>query len=144
MGAELDNVVYCEEYSADTTALGFAAMRGHSDTIQLLLDRGTDTNGASGDCDSEEAPLLLASEYGFPQTVALLLDKGASMPPMETYVLRRASSIRSPVDCIRVFLKKGHHKRNHDGGKAALRAAVRRGRQGVVAPFKTFGITLDE
>lgn len=57
--------------------------------------------------------------------MALLLDKGAPMP-VEVYVLQRASCIRSPVDCIRVVLEKGHHKRSPDGGKAALKAAVRR------------------
>lgn len=100
MGAELDYVWHWECYSIDTTALGFAAMRVHNDTVQLLLDRGADINGASGGCNSEEAPLLLASEYGFPQTMTLLLDKGASMPPMETQVLFRAAFYYSPVDCI--------------------------------------------
>ncbi|ODM20705.1 hypothetical protein SI65_03758 [Aspergillus cristatus] len=134
-GAQID---YTEFYERDhTTVLGFAAFRGHNDTIRLLLENGADIDGGS---KSEEVPLLLAAHvYGFPSTVALLLDKGAPVHPVRSRLLEQAVFF-PPLCVIEVLLEKGVHKIREDGGAAALLPARNEERQDIVDLFKAYGI----
>ena len=120
----------------DSTALGIAALRGHNDTIRLLLENGADIDGGP---KSEEVPLSLAAHvYGFPRTVALLLDKGAPVHPVRPRLLEQAV-FYSPLCIIEVLLEKGVHKIREDGGAAALMAARDEERQDTVVLFKEYG-----
>ncbi|ODM19179.1 hypothetical protein SI65_05796 [Aspergillus cristatus] len=123
-----------------TTALGFAALRGHNDTIRLLLEKGAAVDGGRR---CEEGPISLAAHvHGFPRTVELLLDEGASVRPIKSRLLEQAV-MYSPPSVVRVLLEKGVHKRREDGGEAALDIAVDEERQDVVALLKLHGVTLE-
>lgn len=74
-----------------TTALGIAALRGHKDTICLLLENGA---GIYGEPKYEEMPPSLALHvYGFPRLVVLLLVKGAPIHPPDLGFSSRRCSI---------------------------------------------------
>lgn len=134
-GAQIDSTEFYER--SETTALGIAALRGHNDTIRLLLENGANIDGGP---KSEEVPLSLAAHvYGFPRTVALLLDKGAPVHPVRSRLLEQAV-FYSPLCVIEVLLEKGVHKIREDGGAAALMAARDEERQDIVALFKEYGI----
>lgn len=122
----------------ETTALKFAAVRGHNASIKLLLKRGANINGHP---NHKGVPLSLAVKgYGFPRTVKLLLENGASVRPG----LLEDAARESPVCVIRVLLEKGVHKGLEDGGKTALKTAVDEDRQEVVDLFKAYGASLGE
>lgn len=62
-------------------------------------------------------PLSLAAHvYGFPRTVALLLDKGAPVHPVRSRLLEQAVFFFffSPLCIIEVLLEKGVHKIRED------------------------------
>lgn len=120
-----------------TTALGIAALRGHKDTICLLLENGA---GIYGEPKYEEMPPSLALHvYGFPRLVVLLLVKGAPIHPARSRLLEQAV-FYSPFYVIEVILEKGVHKIYEDGGAAALLAARDNKRQDIVAFFKAYGM----
>jgi ankyrin repeat protein len=56
------------------TLLFIAAQNGHTDTVRLLLGRGTPIEAATSD---GETALLIASQNGHTYTVRFLLDRGA-------------------------------------------------------------------
>lgn len=137
MGAQINHEDLFER--SWTTALGLAALRGHNDTIQLLLEKGAAVDGGQ---TCEEGPISLAAHvYGFPRTVELLLDEGASVHPIRSRLLEQAV-VYSPPSVIKVLLEKGVQRRCEDGGEAALDIAVREERQDVVALLKLHGVTL--
>lgn len=119
--------------------LGYAALRGHNNTIQLFLELGADINGEP---HCEEGPISLAAHiYGFPRTVELLLNQGAPIHPVASRLLEQAI-MYSPTCVIEVMLKEGVHKRREDGGEMALEIAMEEERQDVVELLKLYGVNI--
>ena len=115
-------------------------LRGHNGTIRLLLEKGAAVDGGRR---CEEGPISLAAHvHGFPRTVELLLDEGASVHPIKSRLLEQAV-MYSPPSVVKVLLEKGVQRRREDGGEAALDIAVDEGRQDVVALLKLHGVTLE-
>ncbi|KAL9121619.1 MAG: hypothetical protein Q9187_001824 [Circinaria calcarea] len=81
--------------------LRYCAYFGFKSLVQMYLEMGVDPNCKA--CDYCETPLHLAVARGHPETVALLLDKGASV-----------------------------YSRTYFGGETSLHYACARGRSGIV------------
>lgn len=110
--------------------MGFTALRGHNDTVLVLLEKGADVDGWP---DSKERPIPLASHtYGFPRTVKLLLNEGAPIHPVRSRLLEQAI-MYSPISVISVLLEMGVHKRRDDGERGALDIAIFEGNHEAVA-----------
>jgi ankyrin repeat protein len=58
------------------TPLQFCSVRGRTDIVRMLLDRGAAVDKTTPD---EYAPLALAAQYGHADTVSMLLDRGAAV-----------------------------------------------------------------
>jgi len=59
-----------------TTALHFAAQKGHAEIVRILLEHGADVNAK--DTEAGFTPLLFAAFKGHAAIVQMLLDRGAS------------------------------------------------------------------
>ncbi|MER6316726.1 ankyrin repeat domain-containing protein [Streptomyces sp. NPDC001581] len=111
--------------------LSLAAMNGHAEAARALLDAGVDPNGPEGKL--EHVPLILAAtsvEGGYPDTVDLLLERGADIegrmkgstaldwaaasgyPAMVEQLLARGAAVTKET----VLGAMAGRKRNVDGG----------------------------
>ncbi|KAF5240324.1 hypothetical protein FANTH_9584 [Fusarium anthophilum] len=65
-----------EKMAGDITLAHITALHGHSNSLRLLLERGTDANAA----DKEgRTPLHLAAQYSHPECISLLLAQGVNV-----------------------------------------------------------------
>jgi ankyrin repeat protein len=120
------------------TALWYSACHGRNEAINLLLDRGADINEGFMWPD---APLVIAGQMGFAQTVALLLDRGAEVSHGRVYAFGQIGII-SPYCVIKVLLEKEVHKRDEDGAMRMLNEAHGASRQDLIDLFHEYGVTL--
>jgi|GEM_PF-2365874 len=94
------------EISSGVTALITASVRGHLDTVQVLLEHGADVNAQD---NTGSTALILAACYGHADIVRALLDHGADPNVHKegsTTALMYACSYCS-VDMVRMLLDKG-------------------------------------
>ena len=61
-----------------------AAMKGHTETVKLLLEQGAQIEGVGG--YFKQTPLHYAAENGHTETVKLLLEQGAKIEAVEEYL----------------------------------------------------------
>ncbi len=67
----------------DGTVLIFAAERGHTETVRILLDRGAKVNAKTS--SGKQTALMKAAENGHTRIVKMLLDKGADPKVVDRY-----------------------------------------------------------
>eukprot|EP00935_MAST-01C_sp_MAST-1C-sp1_P000829 g829.t1 len=73
-----------------STPLHYAARSGLKEVVELLLERGANTQARDSD---GKCPLHHAAEYGHQEVAALLVGKGRASPKL------KAKDGRSPLDC---------------------------------------------
>jgi ankyrin repeat protein len=83
------------------TALSYAADKGHTAVVKVLLDHGADPNAK--DTFYNATPIVWASSRGHAEVVKLLLEKGARGVDMALMSGVNADS----VELVRVVLEKG-------------------------------------
>lgn len=83
------------------TALTLAALDGHAEAVQLLLDKGADLNGGGG----PRLPLTVAIHRGYGSVTQLLLDKGAD--PLYRKPAPGGSRFGSTATAMSIALQQG-------------------------------------
>jgi hypothetical protein len=87
----------------------------------------------------------MAAHYGFPRTVALLLDRGAEVNDTKGMRPLRYIGTTAPHWCvIKVMLEKGVHKRDKEAAADVLEEAYKENRQDLVDLLLEYGVTLDD
>ena len=87
----MDRGAHIEEKNIDgLTPIHCGALKGHTDTVKLLVDRGA--NIEEKDIDGNN-PIHHAAEGGHTDTVKLLLDRGA-----DPYITNEAGETARDVD----------------------------------------------
>jgi ankyrin repeat protein len=129
-------------------ALGGAAKGGHAQLCRVLLARGADVNGPSG--QDRETPLIHAvkgaSTLGSPGSaiVELLLNEGADVGARNrhgTRALHMAAWFGAHVETVRLLLRAGASAdidTENDHGRTPRKLAADRGHQAIVALFREF------
>ena len=107
------------------TALHYAAEKGHTEIVKLLLKNKADVNRGNA---TNGTPLLGAAKKGHIEIINILLDHGADIHATENSgklnALMMASSANKP-SAVKILLKRGAdvHARDKDG-RTALHAAT--------------------
>jgi hypothetical protein len=108
------------------TALLLACVRGHTESVQVLLDAGVDVNGKTV---RGGTPLMWAagSSENSAETVRLLLDRGASVNARTTdgRTALMDAAMRGNTDTANVLLRAGAHieERTEEGTTALMEAS---------------------
>jgi len=113
--------------SYDRGILLTPAYLGAPRVTKYLLERGANPNGENDDGDT---PIILATEYGHPEVVSVLVAGGATPldPATEAQVRMIAAAERGDLVALRRELTRGADvNRKSPTGKTALVAAIRGG-----------------
>ena len=116
------------------TALQLASMRGHTEVVKLLLDRGAsvDEKGEDGD-----TALMRASYGGHTEVVKLLLDRGASVDEKDTdgNTALMLASQNSHTEVVKLLLDRGASltEKNNDGDTALVAVNDKNGNTAILA-----------
>lgn len=118
------------------TPLGFAASRGHIDTVRLLLQEGADVDGGV------IRPIQYAARYGFARTMELLLDQEASLTLNSSLRVLEDAAEYGRYNTAKVFLDRGLHlvPGRFDNGELALELAKVYGHEPVVRLLLEYGV----
>jgi ankyrin repeat protein len=110
-------------------ALKWASLRGHYETVRILLENGPDVNAKGGYCDNA---LYAASQGGHLEVVQLLLENGADVNAQGGYYGNAllAASQGGHHEVMRILLENGADVNGYY--KNALLAASGRGHHEVV------------
>lgn len=102
------------------TALMLAVRNGHTDTVELLINKGADIEAKDED---GQTPLMFEAAWGDIETVKLLIDKGAAIEARDddgnTPLMQAAKQYRTEI--VKLLLKKGADiEAKDDDGQTAL------------------------
>jgi ankyrin repeat protein len=119
-----------------SSALGVAAIYGHTDTVRDLLARGADLEARNG---SWQTPLYMAASRGHTDTMQVLLDAGAWVNPPKIgrtpspTPLQGASEFGVQSEAAQLLLDRGAKiDAQNESGHTALMLAARSGNLEVV------------
>ena len=114
--------------------LCMVAVRGHTDVIRVLLDAGADINATM--VDGKVTPIMTAAKQGKGEVIALLLERGATLPqdaPSQYRLLGFAIHSRN-VEVLRFLMARGVQVNSCSAtGDTVLMSAARRGFADMVA-----------
>jgi ankyrin repeat protein len=115
------------------TPLSMAAVQGHCEAVNMLLDKGADVNAQGGDYGNA---LQAASSRGHEVVVKILLDKGADVNAKGGHFgnALQVASAGGHEAVVKMLLDKGADVNAQSGhfGTNALQAASSRGHEAVV------------
>lgn len=130
------------------TALGYAAYKGHTSCIKLLLDAGADASSYSGDFLKLTA-LMDCAKLANLQGLNLLLAKGAKLEMMdERGVTALMFACRNPdgYDCVKRLIRAGAKVNHRSPGnhETPLTSAVSSGNERIFQLLIQHGAKLDK
>ena len=116
------------------TPLAVAAKKGHTDCVQLLLQRGADGKGSAH----------LAAEGGHTKTLLALLDAGCvDATGDEGRALLSCAAEHGHTDCVRVLLERGANVRKWTEHNWTAHAAAKQGNKEMLAALLDAGCDVD-
>ena len=80
---KLETIAASDGDPEEVFAFTFAAERGHTETVRILLDRGAKVNAKTS--SGKQTALMKAAENGHTRIVKMLLDKGADPKVVDRY-----------------------------------------------------------
>ena len=136
--------VNCISGHFDATPLSYASYRGHKNMVQLLLDRGAETN--KGDDNFGFVPLHYATRKGNRDVAEMLLHGGAD-PDLATreegWTPLHIASYYGHKDVVQLLLKTGAYPSNVTvNGRTPLSLALIRGHADIVIILRGGGALL--
>jgi len=127
----------------DNMALIQASIRGDTETVAMLLEKGADVNAKNND---GRTALILASENGRTEIVAMLLEKGADVSAKGDYGYTALiwASLMGRTDIVEMLLEKGADvNAKNNGGRTALHWASHGGPTEIVAKLLDAGADMN-
>ncbi len=121
-------------HTENDAALRLAAMRGHTESVAVLLERGANVYIL------DNAALRSVAAYGHTDAVQLLLDAGSNIHAMDDAALRDASG-NGHIGVVKILLAAGADV--HTRGDEPFRRAAQNGHIAVVALLLDRGSNLD-
>jgi ankyrin repeat protein len=106
------------------TPLHLAAIAGHDDIVDLLLNNGADNEGVDIDLSETSTPLLQAVSNNHPKTVELLIDRGADMNRAAALYV---ATCQNNVKMVDLLVRKGADVNYRISGDAPLHEAAKKG-----------------
>jgi ankyrin repeat protein len=106
------------------TPLHLAAIAGHENIVELLLDNEADIEGVNIDPSETSTPLLQAVSNNHPKIVEILIDRGADINRAAAMYL---STYQNNTEMLNLLIKKGGDVNHHNSGDTPLHIASQKG-----------------
>ncbi|KAK5631729.1 hypothetical protein RRF57_007443 [Xylaria bambusicola] len=141
------DVNYIETENTDVyqyTVLEHAAVLGHVDVMELLMDRGANINKRPS-CYQEDTPLQIAARWGYLKMVKVLIDNGADINALPAKYLGRTAleeaAENGRLDVVQYLLAKGASLNGEMRiyYVRSVREAMRRGHYVIAKYLKEYG-----
>jgi ankyrin repeat protein len=128
---------FLREYA---TPLGFAASRGYTDTVRLLLREGANVDAGM------IRTIQYASRIGFARTMELLLDQGATLTLNSSLRVLEETAEYGRYNTAKVFLDRGLHlvPGRFDNGELALEFAKVYEHEPLVRLLREYGVSEED